>query len=217
MMSKQVEPSAPWLTRKLIIQMALGAVTGAVTMMAALAAIDAGLASEPTGEQVFSVAVGVIYVLMGLFVGFGAILPSLGAKLLNVADADELRDEKVRLLAASVTCLLFGSAMIVLAMASNGGPIGAPVALGVLASAIVLSTILWLRNRHREDEFQRLLGASASQTGLGLISLVFGGWAALAHLGYAAMFTPLVFVAGTLALVLVGAFVVVFQRGLLVR
>jgi hypothetical protein len=48
-----------------------------------------------------------------------------------------------------------------------------------------------------------------------LILTVFGSWAALSHLAYAPMFTPLAFLAGCYGLILIAAYWVAWRRGML--
>lgn len=211
-------PADSNLKGKLVLQMVIGGIAGALAMSGAMMAFDGGALGKPSGEQAFAVGVGVVYALMGLFVLFGAIVPTLGAKLLNVADSEELRDDKAYLVWSAATCIAFGIALIVAVVADPAVAILAPATgLAVFAAAMVLSVVACARMRRGQDEFRRLIGAESSQAGMVLVMLLFGGWAVAAHLGYAAMFTPLTFVAGLLAIVLVGAFTIVFRRGLIVR
>ena len=78
-------------SRKSLMRLLLGAAVGAVIVFAALSIASAlGLAVKQ-GDGLAAVIVGVAYAVIGLLVLLGAIMPGVGAKLLNVEDEAELR------------------------------------------------------------------------------------------------------------------------------
>jgi hypothetical protein len=72
----------------------------------------------------------------------------------------------------------------------------------------------WVRGKI--DEFNQRLGIEASAQAMHVSLLLFGGWAALAHVGYVQWITPLGLLAGFALLELGSIFWVVGKRGLLV-
>src|SRR5215218_7453031 len=81
----------------------------------------------------------------------------------------------------------------------------AVVAAAAFAALVVVS--LWMRGRI--DEFSRSLGTESAAMALYLSFLLFGGWGALAHLGYVEWIAPLGVLAGFALLQLVAMFWVV--------
>ena len=204
-------------TRKLILQTLSGAVVGAlVTYFFLKTASNAADFDEPS--RLAAVAAGIIYVLMGAIVGIGAMLPGAGAKFLNVEDADEIVEERAKIGPGAIGCLLVGVLLIALALTPGGDHPGALsrdaaayVAAASFAALLVLS--MWMRGR--VDEFNRSLSMESSALAMHVSLLLFGGWAALAHLGYIEWIAPLGLLAGFALLQLAAIFWVVGRRGLL--
>src|SRR5688572_16403851 len=144
-------------------------------------------------------ATGIIYTLMGLFVGVGALAPGAGAKFLNVEDADEILAERKSIGPGAVGCLLIGLLLMALALTPGGGQPGAlspDAAIGIAAACVVglLAVGWWVRGR--VDEFNRQLGVESSALAMHVSLLLFGGWAALAHAGCVQMIAPIGLLAG---------------------
>lgn len=202
-------------TVKMLIQLVLGGLAGGAGMMLAMRGLEQGLGGRPEIDQVVAIGVGLIYSLMALFVGLGTLNPSTGSKLLNVADEDELRDDRGYLTMSALACLLVGLSLVALAVGGANGMIAPAGALAVLVLATVVMAVVWRRMQRTTDEFRRVVGAQASEVGMILILTVFGSWAALSHLAYAPMFTPLAFLAGCYGLILIAAYWVAWRRGML--
>ncbi len=204
-------------TRKLILQLVTGAVVGAaVTYFFLQNASSAADLEDPA--RLTAVAAGIIYILMGAIVAIGAIAPGAGAKFLNVEDAAEIVEERGKLAPSAIVCILLGAMLIALALTPSGDLPGALsrdaaawVAAGCFAALVVAS--LWMRGKI--DEFNRSLGTESAALALYLSSLLFGGWGALAHLGYVEWIAPLGLLAGFALLQLAAMFWVVGRRGLL--
>jgi len=202
-------------TVKMLMQLVLGGLAGGVSMMLAMQALEHGLAGRPEIDQVVAIGVGLIYALMALFVGLGALNPATGSKLLNVADEEELRDDRGYLAMSALACLLVGLSLVALAIGGANGVIAPAGALAVLLLATIVMAVIWRPMQRTSDEFRRVVGAQASEVGMVLIFTVFGTWAALAQLAYAPMFTPLAFLAGCYGLVLVASYWTAWRRGML--
>ena len=78
-------------TRKLVLQVIVGAIAGGVITFFTLNAIEASGFDLDDPSRVLALAIGLVLALMGLFVGLGAAVPGPGSRLLNVEDEEELR------------------------------------------------------------------------------------------------------------------------------
>ena len=204
-------------TRKLIVQLVTGAVVGALVTFFFLESADK-VADFKDPARLSAVAAGIIYILMGGIVALGAIVPGAGAKFLNVEDAAEIVEERGKLWPSAIVCMLVGIMLIALALTPGGGLPGVVspgvagyIAAGAFAALVVVS--LWMRGKI--DEFNRSLGTESAALALYLSTLLFGGWGALAHLGYVEWIAPLGVLAGFALLQLAAMFWVIGRRGLL--
>ena len=204
-------------TRKLIVQLVSGAIVGALFTFFFLETADK-VADFKDPARLSAVAAGIIYILMGGIVAVGAIMPGAGAKFLNVEDAAEIVEERGKLWPSAIVCMLVGIMLLALALTPGGGLPGAvsPGVAGYIAAASFASLIvvsLWMRGKI--DEFSRSLGTESAAVALYLSTLLFGGWGALAHLGYVEWIAPLGVLAGFALLQLLAMFWVIGRRGLL--
>jgi hypothetical protein len=204
-------------TQKLIVQTLTGAAFGAGTFL--FLQFGGKVADFDDPSRLAAVATGIIYALMGLFVGLGAIAPGAGAKFLNVEDADEILAERKSIGPGAIGCLLIGLFLMTLSLTPGGGSPGglSPDAAMAIAAVCVGGLLLvgwWVRGKI--DEFNQQLGIEASALAMHVSLLLFGGWAALAHVGYVQWITPLGLLAGFALLELGAIFWVVGKRGLLV-
>jgi membrane associated rhomboid family serine protease len=205
-------------TQKLIVQTLTGAAFGAAGTFLFLR-FGGKVADFDDPSRLAAAATGIIYALMGLFVGLGAIVPGAGAKFLNVEDADEILAERKSIGPGAIGCLLIGLLLMALSLTPGGGSPGglSPDAAMAIAAVCVGGLLLvgwWVRGKI--DEFNQRLGIEASALAMHLSLLLFGGWAALAHVGYVQWITPLGLLAGFALLELGAIFWVVGKRGLLV-
>jgi len=205
-------------TRKLLLQGLSGAVAGALVTYFAFEYSD-NVADLDDPSRLAAMAVGIVYALMGLFVAIGSLVPGAGAKFLNVEDAAEIVEERSKFAPGAAACGLMGILLIALALTPGGDLPGALtrdaaaiVAAAAFAGLVVVS--IWMHGRL--DEFNRSLGMEASALAFELWLLLFGGWAALAHLGYVEWIQPLGLLAGFAILQLGATFWVIGRRGLLV-
>ena len=204
--------------QKLIVQTLSGAAVGAAGTFLFLR-YGGKVADFEDPARLAAAATGIIYALMGLFVGIGALAPSAGAKFLNVEDADEILAERKSIGPGAIGCLLIGLLLMALALTPGGGQPGAlspDVAIAIAAACFVglLAVGWWVRGRI--DEFNRQLGIESSALAMHASLLLFGGWAVLAHAGHVQWVTPLGLLAGFALLELGSIFWVVGKRGMLV-
>lgn len=199
----------------------LGAVIGAVFGFAGaytvLSFADRGALGELGESQVVALLVALVYLLMGVAVGFGALSPRLGAQFLNVEDADELREERALLGPSAIGTILLSLALAALALAGNGGPVS-PAAAGV-AIVLALASSVWLslHSTRKADELMRAVMRDSGAASFYLAFLALGGWAALAHLELAPQPTALDIVTVFYAVTLIGCFWVIGRRGMMLR
>lgn len=202
--------------RKLIMQMLVGALFGFATMFLLLNGLGREVLRQSGPDGIVAIGVGVIYCLIGLFVGFGTMFPGPGAKLLNVDGEEEILEERHMFSWSSFGMILIGIVPIALALAApKVGMISTGAAAIILAISVLGQIAIGYITRNDADEFAQKMSSDSAAVFAGVLTTVFGTWAALAHLGYVAMFSGLVFVAGTLALFLLSIFWVTGRQGLL--
>lgn len=210
------KPQKP-LWRRLALPLLGGAVAGflAATAFLNFVDVDGGSGLGPSRE--IAGLVGVIYALTGASVLAGTLSPGLGAKFLNVEDADELREQRQMLSFSGVAMVLLGAALVLLAIAGEGGLVSTQVgAIGAIAF-VLIATWLSFRSRRHIDELQRALSGDATTTAFYLVFFVGGSWAMLAHLDYLAGPAPLDWLTLFAASVLIASFWQTGRRGLLLR
>lgn len=198
--------------KKLLLQMVLGGVLGAAATGGLLMLFSSGGMDVTDPNRLAALVAGMVYALMGLVVGLGLAAPNAGAKLLNVEDAEELREERPNLWMATLGCILIGLFLLTLAAAGDGARLLSDDQALVLAGTSFVGLIamnLWLKRRY--DEFTRQVSVEASALAMHCALVLVGGWAALAHLGQLPWISPLGMVA-LLALLELGAILWVATR-----
>jgi hypothetical protein len=204
--------------RKSVAQMAVGALVGGAVTYALLESVGRSGLDMDDPSRLLALVAGIIFALMGIIVGLGVIAPGPGAHLLNVEDADELREQRRPLWHGSVAMVLIGSAMLALALAAVGGGVGiisrgaAGTVLGICLVGVAAVSFV---GRNDNDEFMRAVGTEASALATYATLFLFGIWAALAHLGGVDWIEPLGFLATLLLLQLAALMWVSTRRGLL--
>ena len=205
--------------KKFIVQMLAGGVVGAAFTAAVLYFWDGlGLdAAQPV--QVIALVAGMIYAVMGLMVGVLAAVPSAGARILNVDDAEELRDQQPVLIISAATCVVIGLFFLILAAvpaSGDSGLVDRDVALPVAAVSLLAVIVMTRMTTRMVDELTQKISMESSAVAMQATMILFGGWAALAHLGYAEWVDPLAFIAILALLQLVVVFWVAVRRGIVV-
>ncbi|GAA4027138.1 hypothetical protein GCM10022281_02200 [Sphingomonas rosea] len=216
MMSSTLPPPAK--TRKVALQMALGAVAGGLGMYGLLSLLDADRAFLASGDRIFALGTALVYLLMGAMVGLGSLLPGVGAKTLNVEDADDVREQRTALLVGSATFLVVAILIGALALVRDSSGLGylsASTATIVVAAAVLALTVLGVRYRKVGDELMRQVSREANGVLVLLLLAVVGGKAVGAVLGFTAPLAPLSFISAFFALYLAAIFIAAGRRGLL--
>jgi hypothetical protein len=215
MMTKENSPESPRWVRKLLIPALIGGVAGYAAAAAALHFIDSPAVGGLDSSATAAALVAVVYALIGVGVTFGAVSPRIGARFLNVEDADELREQKKVLTLSGVAMALWGVSLLALALAAPDGPLSRGVALAIGLGGLVVGCWLSLVVYRACDELMRAINLEAGAVTYGLVLMVAGGWAMLAHLGYTPAPQPLDLLSLFYTLVLVASFIVIGRRGML--
>lgn len=212
-MTRAVENKIP----KLLFQLLSGAVVGAASIFALLQ-LGHGVADFNDPSRLAAAAIGVVFLLMGVFVGLGAIVPGIGARFLNVEDADELVEERKSIGPGAITCALTGIVILALSFAPGGVAAGAytrEATLAVVGIALAALVLVSVTTKRGMGELNRQLGVEASATAMNVSIVAFFAWAALAHLGYVEWMQPLGLVAALAWIQLGSVFWAVGKRGML--
>ena len=203
------------------MQMLVGALVGGGVMAAVLAAAGSDLLDAMGPSRVALGAVGLVYALMAALVGFGLAAPRAGAKLLNVADAEELREERRGMMRSTVTMAALGAALVLLALARGpcfaAGVVPADVAMGVLLIVFAAGVVASWRWRNDFDELNHQLGLEGCFWAFCLSWVLLTLWGAADFLGWGAVLTPIDVVTTLSAMMLLGAFVAIGRRGMMTR
>lgn len=205
-------------SRKLLIQTGAGALCGFLGMLGGMWLLDSGMEGLPPPTIAFGFGVGLVYLLTGLLVGAGTLAPQFGARALNVEDADEIYEERPKLVGGTLIYLCIAALMFALTLAPAPlgagliGPFVATVVAGAAFAGLVIATFVY---RDLGDEMMQRASLEAGNLTLALVFLIFGAWAALNQLGRAEMFGPLLFIGGVFALHLIAVFAVCGARGML--
>ena len=203
------------------MRMLVGAFIGGAAMAAVLAVAGSDLLDAMGPSRLALGAVGVVYALMAALVGFGLAAPRAGAALLNVGDADELRDERRGMIRSTVTMAAIGLVLVLLALARGpgfaAGPVPPGVAMGLLLIAFSGGAIASWRWRNDFDELNHQLGLEGCFWAFCLSWALLTIWAAADFLGWGVTLTPIDVVSTLAAMMLLGAFVAIGRRGMMTR
>lgn len=219
-MTTQAGRSAGW--RKLATQAIVGAMVGAGGMAAMIALMEGQAGLDWAPSAIILVGIGFIYALMGLFVGLGTLAPRwFGQRMLNVADAEEIVEERANMGSSAICCLILGAALMLLAQAVTADAAGAAalvtppaafwILLVVLAGFTAASVWMW-RNF---DELWRRLTVDVSAIAGNLLLAVAIVWGGAAAAGLVAGPQPLDLVSIAFGSLLLACFVAAGWRGMM--
>jgi len=211
-------PPASSKTRKLIFQLVTGALTGGLVTYGVLAALgDKGFDIDDPARAI-ALVTGLIFAIIGAVVGLGIAAPRIGSQLLNVEDADEIREQGKPLRQGALVMLSGGLGLVALAItAVDGQPGVLSVETGALLAGLcfAVAALLSYLNRNVSDELMRSLGREASALSMSIVTVIALIWGSLAYLGFAPWISPLGALAGIFAVQLLAVFAVSAKRGLL--
>jgi hypothetical protein len=219
-MTSEIEtprPSFKW--RKLLVQLVSGMLIGGLvgygaSYLAGNYADARGLDELPRSIK-FAGLVALIYMFMSTVVLIGSVSPAVGSRLLNVEDADEIREMQSQFVPTGIAMLLWGAALLGLALSAPVGPLAPPVALAIGAGGLLIGTWFAMKAYRDSDELMLAMNIEAGAITYGLLLVVLGGWAMFAHVGYVVGPQPLDILTACYALVFVATFIAVGRRGML--
>lgn len=214
-MTTQV-PAISW--RKIGLQVLIGAIAGAGAMIAAMWLLEGhALAWQPS--QIILAGIGMIYLLMGLFVGLGIAAPAqLGQRLLNVADAEEIVEERANMGGSALTCIAIGAMLALLAYSTVAGantPVTAATAFWIMLALLLAGTLASLAMWRRFDELWRQLTIDASAIAGNILLSVCVIWGGAAAAGLTAGPQPLDLVSLAFGSFLLATFIAAGRRGMM--
>jgi len=219
MMSDENSPAPasgmPRWVRKFLIPALIGGVAGFAASAGMMRFIDSSAVGGLGGSATVAALVGIFYAVVGIGIGIGTASPQVGARFLNVEDADELREQKKVLGLSGVAMLLWGIALIALALAAPDGPVPQGLALVVAIGGLLVGSVLSVMIYRASDELMLAVNLEGGALSYGLVFMVVGIWSILAHLGYATAPQPLDLLSLLYGLVLVASFIAVGRRGML--
>ena len=198
--------------RKLIFQLAFGGLLGGLAGYFGIGILDA---ETMAADQVIVSGIGLVYLLMGLIVGFGLIAPKLGSTILNVEDADEIKDQRRILTGSAISMTALGAATMVLPLSGQDSAISPYTAFAGLLAALLVMAVITIRDWKYYDEMMKQLSREAGNIafcGIGGVLLV---WASAAWLGFMSAPTPLALIAIISGGFLLSIFLASARRGLL--
>ena len=203
-------------SRKMGLQALAGAVAGAVAMIGAMRLLEGeALAWQPS--QIILAGIGMIYLLMGLFVGVGIAVPArVGQRLLNVADAEELVEERASMSGSALTCIAIGAILTLLAYSTVEGattPVTATTAFWIMLALLVAGTLVSIAMWRRFDELWRQLTIDASAITGNMLLGVCVIWGGAAAAGLAPAPHPLDLISLAFGSFLLATFIAAGRRG----
>lgn len=219
-MMSEIEPAqTPPKWRKALLQLAGGVVFGGIVGFGVgnLSGdyIKAnGLNDLPLSVEIAGM-VAITYIIVALILLAGSMNPKLGAKLLNVEDEDEVHELRSKLSDSGFAMVLWGAALLALALAAPIGPLASRVALVIAVAGLVTGTLFAWRTYRAADELMSALNLEAGALTYGLVLVVLGGWGMLAHLGFVTGPDPLDLLTACYVLVMVATFIAMGRRGML--
>lgn len=219
-MTTKASGAAGW--KKIAVQALFGAIVGAGGMFAALSLLEGGNGIDWPGSAVILLGLGFLYALMGAFVGIGALAPQLvGQRLLNVADADEIVEERSHLGGSAIGCLALGGGLMLFAYAAGTEAVGltprvsVAAAFWMLLAMLGLFTLLSLWMWRDFDELWRQLTLEITAITGNLMMLVAVLWGGAAAADLVAGPHPLDLVSLSFGLMLLGCFIATGRRGMM--
>lgn len=206
--------------KKTVLSSLAGAAVGAGSVTVLIWLAGDSLLDAMSPSRAILALVGLVYLLMTAMMAFGLVAPRAGAKLLNVDDAEELVDDQPKLIRSIFYMTVVGLALILLALARGPGFPEGVVAPGVGLGAVValLLASLWSFGWMRYyDELDLQMGVEGGAWAFLIACGVLIPWAALDALGWGVSLTSIDVVTVLAVSLLLGCFVAIGKRGMMVR
>ena len=198
--------------RKLIVQLASGGLVGGLFGYFGMEQLDS---ANMAPDQIVTSGIGIIYLLTGLIVGFGLLSPNLGSKILNVEDADEIREQRRVLTGSTISMTAIGVALVLMANTHSGGLVTPATGFAAICISLFLATIITIRDWKYYDELMRQLSRDCGNLAFGITGTIVVLWSAAAAAGWVVPFSSLALIALFFGNLLLAAFVATARAGLM--
>jgi len=200
------------LVKKFFMQFIIGAIFGA---LAVYGLVSFSFLTKMAIDEFVLAAVGMIYLIIGIFVLLGCLSPKFGAKLLNVADEEELHDQRRVLLGSSLAFLGIGSGQLILTLSGTSNIFQPWIGVAAISASMVLCVLIWFRDRHLYDELMWKITMDASYICFAGLWVILFLWCAMALVGIWISPTPATILALFSGGYLLATFIAAGRRGLL--
>lgn len=170
---------------------------------------------EVVGDSPGAVAlflVGAAYLMTGLLIYLGGLMPRLGARILLVQDADETGDLRPVLLASGIALVALGAGQVVLVLA-DAAVVSPVIGASAMLSAIALATLVSVYQWSLYDEFWKQVTLEGSAIALWILLFLVIAWAVFAQFGWGPAVDPLGLIALLLGAGMVGMLIAGLGRG----
>lgn len=206
---------------KTVLSLIAGGVIGFAAIMLVDVVLGEAFVRSLGASRLALGGIGIIWLLIAVICALGLLMPNAGARVLNVADADELRERRrVLTLSAAITGA-YGVMLLMLAVAAGpqfaAGVVPAGTAMAVLL--LVTAGSAWASWQYRAlyDELDRQLAIESAGWAFMLGWVAMTIWAAGDFLGFGLRLTPIDVVSAFPVLMLLGAFAAIGRRGMMTR
>ena len=199
-------------TRKLIVQLVSGGLFGAVASYSAMSLLDL---RSMAADQIGLSAVALIYLLLGVIVGFGLVAPNLGSKVLNVENAEEINEQRRVLTGSTMAMISIGFALLALSLAGPGRMVSPALGFGALIASLVISVVITVRDLKFYDEMMLQLSRDSGNLAYCISGVTIMVWASAAAVGWIAAPTPFALIAIIAGGMLLAVFISAARAGLM--
>ena len=202
-----------------VLALAGGGVGYLVGMTAARAGldIDTQTLSALGTSGVVALAIGAIYLLVGLALLASLIRPSIGHNLLTGVNAEDLADARPLYLMQGAAAALLGLALIALTVSGPGLWLDRTVGAVAFVALLVAGLVVWIRSMANMDELLQTANRDSVIWRYVLVATIGGGWAAASHLGFVDAPSPLDWISLFWGMALIGSTVAAARRGMLIE
>jgi hypothetical protein len=198
--------------RKLIFQLVSGGLFGAVASISVMSVLDL---RSMGADQIGLSAVALIYMLLGVIVGFGLVAPNLGSKVLNVEDAEEINEQRRVLTGSTIAMFSIGCALLVLSLAGSGHVVSPALGFGALIASLVISAVITVRDWKYYDEMMLQLSRDSGNLAYCITGVTIMVWASAAAVGWIAAPTPFALITVIAGGMLLAVFISAARAGLM--
>ena len=211
--------AAPPKWRKFLLQNAVGFVIGLGGFYGLSRLYLDGALGELGASQIVAGTTGLAFLVLALVLAFaiiiGIAMPRVGARVLNLEDEEELREQRRLIALSAVAPVAMGAAMCTLALAGPGGILQPQAALWIVLAMWLVATPVSFWLWKVMDELEREMSRECGNLSYYLIFLVGGSWALLAYSGVMTGPAALDWLTMFHALPLVAGVIVAGRRGML--